>query len=137
MEWQTNATRPSRPNSGIGCLNVGVGSQYVGVSDRQLVVLDFLGSLFSEGLQYRSINTIRSAVSVTHPHISGSPIGQHALVTRLMKGIYNSRPLAPRYTSSWDMGQVTSYWGPLLLHTQAGHAHGPNRCQQDLRACSS
>ena len=27
MEWQTNATRPSRPNSGIGCLNVGVGSQ--------------------------------------------------------------------------------------------------------------
>ena len=40
VEWQTNATRPSRPNSGIGCLDVGVGSQYVGVSDRRLVVLD-------------------------------------------------------------------------------------------------
>ena len=46
---------------------------------------------------------------MTHPHVSGSPIGQHALVTRLMKGIYNSRPPAPRYTSSWDVGQVTSY----------------------------
>ena len=40
VEWQTNATQPSRPNSGIGCLNVRVGSQYVGVSDRRLVVLD-------------------------------------------------------------------------------------------------
>ena len=71
--------------------------------------VNFLGSLFSEGLQYRSINTIRSAVSVTHPHVSGSPIGQHTLVTRLMKGIYNSRPPAPQYTSSWGVGQVTSY----------------------------
>lgn len=72
-------------------------------------LVNFLGSLFSEGLQYRSINTVRSAVSVTHPNVGGIPIGQHPLITRLMKGIYNSRPPAPRYTSTWDVGQVTTY----------------------------
>ena len=49
----------------------------------------------SSGLQYRSNNTIRSAVSMTHSHVSGSPIGLHALVIWLMKGIYNSRPPVP------------------------------------------
>ena len=36
-------------------------------------------------------------------------MGKHPLVTRMMKGIYNSRPPTPRYTSSWDVGQVTRY----------------------------
>lgn len=71
--------------------------------------VNFLGSLFNEGLQYRSINTIRSAVSVTHQYTDGSPIGKHPLVTRLMKGIYNSQPPTPRHTLSWDAGQVISY----------------------------
>ena len=52
--------------------------------------LEFLTSLFQEGLQYRTINTIRSAVSMTHSHIEGSPIGQHPLVSRLLRGVYNT-----------------------------------------------
>ena len=71
--------------------------------------VNFLSSLFMEGLQYRSINTAGSAVSVTHTQVDGVPIGKHPLVTRLMKGVYNSRPPAPRYSSSWDVGQVTTY----------------------------
>ena len=51
--------------------------------------LDFIGSLFAEGLQYRSINGIRSAVSMTHDPIEGTPIGQHPLVKHLLKGVYN------------------------------------------------
>ena len=50
--------------------------------------LDFLASLYEEGLQHRSINAIRSAVSMTHRHVEGVPIGQHPLVTRLLKGVY-------------------------------------------------
>ena len=51
--------------------------------------LDFVGDLFAEGLQYRTINTIRSAVSMTHDPIENLPVGQHPLVKRLMRGIYN------------------------------------------------
>jgi len=45
--------------------------------------LEFLTSLYKEGLQYRTTNTIRSAVSSTHAHIKGAPIGKHLLVSRL------------------------------------------------------
>ena len=49
--------------------------------------LEFLTSLYDQGLQHQSINTIRSAVSMTHKHVGGSPIG---LVARLLKGVYNN-----------------------------------------------
>ena len=70
---------------------------------------NFLASLFRKGLQHRSINTIRSAVSVTHNNVEGTPVGQHPVITRLMKGIYNSRPPQPRYSSSWDVAKVTGH----------------------------
>jgi len=71
--------------------------------------LDFLTSLFEEGLQYRSINTIRSAVSSTHHAIDGSPIGSHPLVRQLFKGVYNTRPPQPRYAHTWDVNIVLTY----------------------------
>ena len=36
--------------------------------------LEFLASLYEEGLQHQSINAIRSAVSMTHRHVEGVPI---------------------------------------------------------------
>jgi len=39
--------------------------------------LDFITSLFQEGLQYCSINLIRSAVSTAHLPVDGTPIGKH------------------------------------------------------------
>ena len=71
--------------------------------------VNFLAELFSSGLQHRSINTIRSAVSMTHDQIGGTPIGQHPLVTRLMKGVYNSRPPRPRYETTWDVDVVIDH----------------------------
>ena len=62
--------------------------------------------MFKDGLEYRSINVIRSAVSTTSASLEGSPIGQHPLVSQLMKGIYNSRPPRPRYTCTWDVDVV-------------------------------
>jgi hypothetical protein len=70
---------------------------------------NFLASLYANGLQYRTINTVRSAVSVTHGHVEGIPLGQHPVVSRLMKGIYNSRPPELRYATSWCVGQVTTH----------------------------
>ena len=68
--------------------------------------LDFLADLFEQGLQHRTINLIRSAISMTHQQVEGIPIGQHPLVTRLIKGVHNSRPPKPRYTVTWDVDIV-------------------------------
>ena len=57
--------------------------------------INFLAELFDQGLQHRSISAIWSAVSMTHNQIEGTPIGQHPMVTRLLKGIHNSRPPQP------------------------------------------
>ena len=43
--------------------------------------LEFLTTLFREGVQYQSINTIQSAISMTHNQIDRLPMGQHALVS--------------------------------------------------------
>ena len=71
--------------------------------------LDFLTDLFEQGMQHRSINTIRSAVSMTHDNIEGIPIGQHPLVTRLLREVHNLRPPKPRYEHTWDVDVVTKH----------------------------
>ena len=73
----------------------------------------FITSLFQEGLQYRSINLIRSAVSTTRLLVDGVPIGQHPLVKQLFRGVYNSRPPQPRYTQTWDVTTVLDHIAQL------------------------
>ena len=72
-------------------------------------LVNFLADMFKHGLQHRSINTIRSAISMTHDPIEGTPIGQHPSVSRIMRGIHNTRPPRPRYTSTWDVDKVIRY----------------------------
>lgn len=76
-------------------------------------VLEFLLLQFEEGKQYRTINTIRSAISMTHEEVDGTRIGQHPLVSRFLKGVFNSRPPAPKYSSTWDVDVVLTYLGSL------------------------
>ena len=72
-------------------------------------VVNFLASLHEEGYQYNSINSYRSAISSVHEEVDGYSIGQHPLVTKLMKGIFHDRPPLPRYTSTWKVDMVLSY----------------------------
>ena len=77
-------------------------------------VLDFPALQYEQGKQYRTINSYRSAISMTHTPIDGVVVGKHPLVGRLMKGIYNQRPPQPRYSSTWDVQVVLSQlrsWG--------------------------
>ena len=60
--------------------------------------LDFLAEKFQAGLKYHSLNCYRSALSSALIPIDGFHMGQHPLVVRLMKGVFNSRPPEPRYT---------------------------------------
>ena len=72
-------------------------------------VVNFLADLFTQGYQYRSLNTFRSAISSVHNKVDGCNVGQHPLVTRLLKGAFHQRSPQPRYTQTWDVGLVTGY----------------------------
>ena len=68
-------------------------------------VVDFLANLHNKG--YQSLDSYHSAISWLH-------VGQHPLVTRLMKGVFNDRPPLPRYTCIWNVQGVlphVSSWG--------------------------
>ena len=72
-------------------------------------VVNFLAHLFNEGYQYRSLNSYRSAIASMHAPIDGVSIGQHPLVSRLLRGAFQSRPPLPRYTETWDVSKVLTH----------------------------
>ena len=77
--------------------------------------LDYLTSFFKEGLEYITIGVHRSSISAYHEKGDDMPVGQHALVTSLMAGIFNSRLPQPRYIFAWDaqvvLNFIKKYWG--------------------------
>ena len=66
-------------------------------------VANFLASLFQDGYQYNSVNAYRSAISSVHEKVDGVPVGQHPVITRLIKGVFNERPPVPRYCNTWEV----------------------------------
>ena len=44
-----------------------------------------------------------------HEQVDGCDVGQHPLVTRLLKGAFNDRPPLPRYSSTWDVQVALNY----------------------------
>ena len=94
-------------------------SKWVGWCDKQQInpiqpsipkVVDFLSELFQAGLQYSTLNSYRAAISSTIPQVEGCPVGQHPLVFKFMKGVFNSCPPQPKYSWTWGVGLVTSTW---------------------------
>ena len=72
-------------------------------------ILEFLYEQFQEGKQYRTVNSFRSAISMTHEELDGHRVGQHPLVCRFLKGVFNARPPMPRYSHTWDVDKVLSF----------------------------
>ena len=73
------------------------------------IISDYLVDLLYKGLEYRTINSHRSAISVTHLPVDGICVGSHPFISRLMKGIFNLRPPCPRYVQTWDVSVVLCY----------------------------
>ena len=71
-------------------------------------VVNFLAGLYSEGY-HQSLNAYCSAISYTHENVDGVSLGSHPAVTRLLKGVFHSRPLQPRYASFWNVGVVIQH----------------------------
>lgn len=73
-------------------------------------VLEFLSDLFNkENLSYSSINSARSALASYLILNDKFTIGDHPLISRLLKGIFNLRPPMPRYQETWDVKVVFRY----------------------------
>ena len=72
-------------------------------------IVNYLSTLFDEGLLYRTVNAHRSAISAYHNFINGEPIGKHPKICPLLTGIFNERPPQARYTFIWNVDVVLTY----------------------------
>ena len=72
-------------------------------------VLNFLGMLAISGLGYSAVNTARGALTAVLTLSKRNTIGNHPLVVRFMKGLFETNPPKPRYTSTWDVGKVLAH----------------------------
>ena len=74
-------------------------------------VLEFLTYLFYDrNLSYSAINTARSALSAYLVFGDGpSSVGNHPLIVKFMKGVFNMKPPVPRYSHIWDVKPVLEY----------------------------
>jgi len=73
------------------------------------LVLNFLSAMKEEGLGYNTLNGYRSAISAYHLGFNNTPVGQHALIKRLMAGVHNICPPTPKYSSTWDVEVVLNH----------------------------
>ena len=55
-------------------------------------IINFLSEKIDKGLQYKSLNCLRSVISAHHVHIDGKSVGKHPKVCALLAGIFNQRP---------------------------------------------
>jgi hypothetical protein len=62
-----------------------------------------LTELFSGGLQYRTIPGYVSMLSSVMSPIEKFLVGQHPYITRLIKGVFNSRPPKAVLLPEWDL----------------------------------
>ena len=46
---------------------------------------------------------------MTHPLIDNLRVGEHPLVSQLLKGMFHSRPPLPRYSATWDIQTVIDH----------------------------
>ncbi len=72
-------------------------------------VVHLLAHLFKGGYMYRSLNAYRSVISSVHEKVDRYEVGQHPLVSRVLKGAFNQRPPEPRYKATWDISRVLNY----------------------------
>ena len=71
-------------------------------------IVNFLTDCYEQGLGHSAISTARSALA-TFITIDNLPLGQHPIVSRLIKGIFTSRPALPKCNIVWDTEIVLTY----------------------------
>ena len=75
--------------------------------------LQFLTDLFNQGLSYSTLNTARSALSTIVMIDGEKTFGSNHIVTRFMKGVFESRKPKPKYDKIWDVSVVLKHLSSL------------------------
>lgn len=75
--------------------------------------LKFLTDLFNQGLSYSTINTARSALSTIVIIDGEKSFGSNHIVTRFMKGVFETRTPKPKYDKIWDVSVVLKHLSSL------------------------
>ena len=77
--------------------------------------MDFLAFLFNKGLSYSYLAVIRSALSAIFPRKDGVPFGKHPDVSRILRGVFISRPSIPKSSKmiTFDVSIVLTYMAGL------------------------
>ena len=81
-------------------------------------LVNFLAKAHSNGKSYSTLNTYRSALSSALPRIEGHVAGQHPLIVRLMRGVFNTTPPKPRYSKTWKVSTVLDYLKSLPVNNE-------------------
>ena len=74
-------------------------------------VANFLTELYAAGASYSTVNLARSAVSAYLCPDDVDKIGQHPLVCKIVKGVFNNRPSLPKYCDTWEVDTVIDMLG--------------------------
>ena len=65
--------------------------------------INFFGGLYDQGIGYSGLNTARSAMSSIIILPNNVSFGNHPTVCQFMKGVYEMRPVLPKYQEIWDV----------------------------------
>ncbi|XP_060064749.1 uncharacterized protein LOC132545098 [Ylistrum balloti] len=77
-------------------------------------VISYLTHLFNVGKSYSVINTHKCMLSQTLPLLGHTVLMNNALISRFMKGVFNTNPPKPRYSSTWDVAPLQKYLGDMF-----------------------
>lgn len=72
-------------------------------------VLEFLTELYESDCSYSTLNTARSALSTIVTLPGNISVGNHPLIVRFLRGVFQTRPALPKYTSIWDVKVVLTF----------------------------
>ena len=76
------------------------------------LALNFLTTLHNQGLSYGQINTACSALSAVL-NTGATSFGKLPPVKRFMKGIFELKPVFPKYSMIWDVNKIFDYFRSL------------------------
>ena len=75
-------------------------------------MVDFLAQQFDQGMSYNSLNVYRSAILSIHLPCEGRSIGEHPLVSRVLRGTFISRPPQPNIRLFGTLSRSMLFCGP-------------------------
>ena len=64
---------------------------------------DFLTCMFHKGLKYRTLNGYRSMLSSVLAPVDNCAVGQHPLIIRILKAVFNKCPPVKKLIPEWNL----------------------------------